>query len=233
MNINIGSILSSIFICLFVSVAGILITVVNTDSKTEEGHSTHDFVFDRLNQAYKDMAPKISEIKKGPLTIHLASPKQVIVLHEHVLTVSPLSDRIHSLRLQVDFDGEGDLVANIDLMGISGNLSDRFWIPRQKKEVMAEARIIKTDKGYEIKPIKLPKAVKVRIRTGLSNNLVDWCNGMSLLSPSFLDCQGIERSLTELTVPLHQDRTYFLEASSLTLEEEKSLGQYLGNLGAR
>lgn len=186
------------------------------------------FVFDRFNKAYEDLAPPLEPIRQGPLTIRLSSPKHVLVLLSHVLQVRPNGDGTHDALLQAEFEGSGDLTADLDLLGLPGRIQDRFLIPLQKKKIHGRVRMDRVAEGYRITPLELPEQVEVEIRTGMGNRLVDWCRRMAQVPLSPLECGGLDRSLSQLEIPMPKDETYVVSEADLTEEERRALDEYLG-----
>lgn len=198
----------------------------SVDAKTARDRSKAVFAFERLNQTYQDITPEIGEINQGPLRIRLSSQKQVVVLKDHRLSVHPVEGHLYQAHLVVEFEGSGDLMADIDLAGLTGQLSDQFFIPFQKKEIQGTVKVERGEKGYHITPVKFPKQVVVEIRSKLVNRLIEWCGQFSLLPASLLDCGALDRSLTRLKIPIPQDQSYFLADESLTPEERSTLQKY-------
>ncbi len=190
-------------------------------------NTVKELVFDRLNQSYQDLNPTLAEVDQGPLLIQLSSPKQVIHLRGHRLSLRPLGNGLHQFHLIAEFEGSGDLSAIIDLMGLDSQFTDTFLIPLQKKKMTGKVKIEHSETGYRITPVSLPKQTQVIIRTGLGGKLVNGCRSLSWLPDAVLDCKNLKRSLTRLTVPLPQGRSYFVAMADLTPQEQDLLAAYL------
>ena len=210
----------------FILLIALITSSSSVDARTVPAPSKAVFVFERLNKTYQDIAPEIGEINQRPLRIRLSSQKQVVVLKQHRLSVHPLEGRVHQADLSLAFEGSGDLMADIDLAGLTGQLSDQFFIPFQKKEIQGTVKVERGEKGYHITPVKFPKQVTVEIRSKLANRLIEWCGQFSLLPTSLLDCGALDRSLTRLKIPIPKDQSYFLADESLTPEERSALQKY-------
>ncbi len=189
---------------------------------------TKTLVFDRFNQSYQDFAPKLDPIKQGPLSIQLSSPKQVLSLKSHTLALRRIGDDLHAFQVLATFEGSGNLFADIDLMGLTSQLSDTFFIPLQKRAISGKIKVEKSTEGYHVTVISLPKHTQVHVRTGLASKLVTWCERFSVLPSSLLDCGNLKRSLTHLKIPLPQNKSYFVAYADLSPEEQKHLAQYFG-----
>jgi hypothetical protein len=191
------------------------------------------FVFERLNKSYVDVSPEIVPIREGPLTIRLSSPHHVLTLRHHTLKMIPLSDGMHNARLQVEFLGSGDLIADLDLVGLNSKLEDNVTIPLQTKTINGRARLSRSQGGYSIIPVVLPATVELEIQSGIAKRLVGWCDQVSWLPSSILDCNKLDRSLSKVSVPVPQDRSYFLSDSDLTEEERAEIDRYLKSSSGR
>ncbi len=181
------------------------------------------FQFDRFNKDYENIAPAIKAVKSGPLIIRLSSPVHRLTLYSHLLEVSPGKDDTYQARLSVEIEGKGQLLAEIDLLGMRRQIQDRFQIPRQKKQVTGEIRVDREAEGYRITPIKIPKAVSITIYSDLGKQLVAWCKVLSL---ALMNCDDLDRMLSELTLSLPQDKPFFVKDAELAPKEQEVLDRY-------
>ncbi len=191
------------------------------------GKRSNEFVFDRLNRTYHDVAPGMSPIRRGPLTIRLSSPRHAITLREHHLELEPQGDGLHSMRLEAEFNGAGDLVADLDLAGLQNRLEDKVIIPVQRKSIDGRVRLERDEGGYSVIPVTMPASVELEIRSGLAKRLVNWCDQVSWLSMNILDCRGLDRQLSTVSFPVPQGGTYFLSDADLTPQEHEQVRAYL------
>ncbi len=192
-----------------------------THSETRPQH----FQFDRLNKSYENVAPKIKEAQSGPLIIRLSSPEHQLTLYSHRLEIQPMGgNNIHQIKLSAEIEGRGRLLAEIDLLGLRQTIKDRFQIPRQKKQLTGKVRIDRETAGYRITPIKTPKSISITIHSDLGLQLVLWCNALPL---PLLDCADLDRVLSQLTLPLPQDKIFFIKNAELRPDEQAALDKYL------
>ena len=187
--------------------------------------SLKHFQFDRLNQDYKNIAPKIKEVQSGPLIIRLSSPKHLLTLHSHALEILRGKDDVHQIQLSAEIEGGGQLLAEIDLFGLGQTIKDRFQIPRQKKQLSGKIRVDREAAGYRITPVKIPKNISVIIHSELGKQLVLWCKALPL---ALMDCDDLDRMLSKLTLTLPQDKPFFIKNVDLRSEERAVLDQYIG-----
>jgi hypothetical protein len=186
------------------------------------------FEFGRLNRSYRDVVSEIEPIRQGPITVRLSSPRQELVVRDHLLRLEPGPGGSHSAELRVDVSGKGWLVADVDVAGIGGRLEDEVTVPPQSQTVEGRAKIRKVAEGYEITPEQLPKSVRVRIRSGIGSRLVDFCDRATGLLFSDMDCGGLDRALSTAVVPLPAaGESYLLEQSDLTAAERQRIDGYL------
>ena len=91
----------------------------------------------------------------------------------------------------------------------------------------ARVRLRRGPSGFEVEALELPKQVEVLIQSRLTNDLLRWCDGISLFAG--FDCSGLERALTRIAVPLPAagGETYALADSELTVEERAQLESFL------
>ncbi len=180
--------------------------------------------FDRLNKTYENVAPKIKTVQSGPLIIRLSSPEHRLTLYSHALEIQHGKNDLHQIQLSAEIEGEGRLLAEIDLLGLRQEIKDRFQIPRQKKQIPGKIRVDREATGYRITPIEIPKNVTIAIHSDLGKQLVLWCKALPL---PLMDCDDLDRMLSQLTLPLPQDKTFLIKNTDLRPEERAVLDQYL------
>ncbi len=84
-------------------------------------------------------------------------------------------------------------------------------------------RVDRETTGYRITPIKIPKNLKIAIHSDLGKQLVLWCNALPL---PLLDCADLDRVLSQLILPLPQDKDFFIKDTDLRPDERAALDQY-------
>jgi len=184
------------------------------------------FVFDRLNRSYQDLAPDLAPIQRGPLTIELSSPHQVVVLKKHALAIRPNGDGTHEARLQVEFLGSGDLIANVKFLGVDQQFKDEVVVPFQKKSIESRVRIARGEGGYTVTVVTSEPA-EMDIHSRVAHQVVDWCNGISSLPLTNLDCGDLDRSLSKAVLTPKAGQSYFLHDADLTTKERREFDRYL------
>ncbi|MEO8503054.1 MAG: hypothetical protein ABI609_04070 [Acidobacteriota bacterium] len=182
----------------------------------------HALTFSLLNKSYTNLAGDLEPITQGPLTVRPSSPKNVLVLKDNRLTLRPVTGQagVQDAHLELDVLGKGWLVADVEAAGVETRFQDELSIPPQTLSFDGQVRLERVDGGYRATAVQAPKHVEVVVKSKLLENLVSWCESMSALPFSGLDCNGLERSISHVALPLPAaGATYFLADSDLTAEE--------------
>lgn len=185
---------------------------------------------ERLNRSYSEVAPEIMPVVEGPLTVRLSSPRNQITVRRHLLRLEPGSGGSHSADLSIEFQGKGWLVADVEAGPVATRLQDEVLVPPQVAKLQGRVRIRRVQGGYGITPEQLPERLGVRIQSGIGRQLVNVCDGASVLLA--LDCPGLERSLSRAVIPLPEaGEEYLLEDAELTAAERSQIDGYLSGQG--
>ena len=185
--------------------------------------------FGSLNGTYRFDDAEIEPVRQGPVTIHLSAPRSSLVLQEHRVTLDPLGDGTHRAAVSLRLLGRGDLVADlVTPAGGSSRLEDLVVLPRQTVDVEGRVRFQRVPGGWDVTALALPEAVEVDIQSRLAGSLVTLCSQLAVFLG--MDCDGLDRSLSRVEVPLPPPGTVFhLPAGDLTAEEVARLEGYLGS----
>jgi hypothetical protein len=195
---------------------------------TVSGAGLGQFQFGRLNRGYSEVAPEIQPIEEGPVTIRLSSPRNNLIVRSHLLRLEPGIGNSHSAELRVEFMGKGWLVADVEVGGASTRFQDEVQVPPQALEMQGRVRLRRVRGGYEVTPEQLPQNVRVRIQSGIGRQIVNLCDGVSVLPFTEVDCPALERELTRAVVPLPAPgESFLLEDAELTAQERQQLDGYL------
>jgi hypothetical protein len=184
----------------------------------------------RLNRSYSEVAPDILPVVEGPLTVRLSSPRNQITVRRHLLRLEPGSGGSHSADLSIEFQGKGWLVADVAAGPVATRLQDEVLVPPQVAKIQGRIRVRKVQGGYGITPEQIPDKLGVRIQSGIGRQLVNVCDGASVLLA--LDCPALEQSLSRAVIPLPAaGEEYLLEDAELTAAERSQIDSYLGGQG--
>lgn len=182
----------------------------------------------RLNRSYNEMAPDILPVIEGPLTVRLSSPRNQITVRKHLLRLEPGSGGSHSADLSIEFQGKGWLVADVEAGPLATRLQDEVLVPPQVAKIQGRVRVRKVQGGYGITPEQIPERIGVRIQSGIGRQLVNVCDGASILLA--LDCPALEKSLSRAVIPLPAaGEEYLLEDVELTAAERSQIDGYLAS----
>lgn len=197
-------------------------------AQSSEAAERRVFAFDRLNRSYRMDDSEMRPVEQGPVTIHLASPRNSLVLKDHSVALTPLGDGTHETSIVLDFLGSGDLVADLVTEGgTSSRLDDLVIVPRQAVRLDGRVRFARVPGGWDVTALRLPKVVPISIQSRLVGNLVTMCGQMGVFLG--LDCDGLDRSLSRIEVPMPEaGSVFFLPEEELTTDEARALDAFLG-----
>jgi hypothetical protein len=157
-----------------------------------------------LNQTHTDLEVAPVPIREGPLAIQLSSPRHRVTLHRNRLVLSPRPGDDPDAWVEAEFEGAGDLVADIEGGPMATRLRDHVVAPRQVVVLRGKARITRDAESYTLRLLEAPPSVPVRIRSGVISRCVAFCRGLGVLAVA--DCGHLERSLSTVQVPLDADQ---------------------------
>ena len=191
------------------------------------GASAREMRFSKLSRTYTDLVSELAPIQQGPLTVRLSSPSHVLVVKDTRLRLTPAAAGAHSAHLEIDLSGKGWLVGDVEAAGVATRLQDELYVMPQTVALDAKVRLRRVPSGYEVEPLELPKQIDVVIQSKLTNDLLGWCEGISIFSG--FDCGGLERSLNRVAIPMPATagEKYHLPDAELTTEERAQLDSFL------
>jgi hypothetical protein len=185
------------------------------------------FQFELLNQAYSQVDTTLPPVERGPLTLLLSSPQATLTLLHHNLRLTPEGQGVHRAELEVEIEGQGDVVAELKVAGSGSRFTDRVTVPRQAGTLVGRVRFEAHPEGYQVTVLELPETFEVRMETGIGGSLLAVCNGFGGFLP--LGCDAIEKALTVAPVPLPPaGDVFFLGEPFLTPDDRVRLEAYLG-----
>jgi len=186
------------------------------------------FRFARFNRSYPEVIPQISPIVEGPLKVQLSAPRSNLTLRSHLLRLEPGPGGSHTAELRVEFLGSGWLVADVDVGGLtSTRLQDKVLVPPQAATLEGRVRVAREPGAYVVTTEQLPKQLRVKIQSGIGNQIVGFCDRVPTLLAD-LDCERLDRALSSAVVPLPPPgESYLLEDADLTPQERQQLDAYL------
>jgi len=186
------------------------------------------FEFGRLNRTYQMDDSQVAPVRQGPVTIHLSSPRNSVILKGHSVSLRPLGGGLYQASVGLDLLGSGDLTADLVTdAGTSSRLEDLVVVPRQTVQVDGRVSFQRVAGGWDVTALTLPPALELDIQSRLAGSLVTLCGQMAVFLG--LDCDGLDRSLSHVEVPLPPaGSVFFLPDDELTADEVARLEAYLG-----
>jgi hypothetical protein len=188
------------------------------------------FEFDRLNRTYRMDDSQVAPVRQGPVTIHLSSPRNSLILKGHSVSLHPLGNGLYQASVGLDLLGSGDLTADLVTdAGTSSRLEDLVVVPRQTVRVDGRVSFQRVAGGWDVTALSLPPAVELDIQSRLAGSLVTLCGQMAVFLG--LDCDGLDQSLSRVEVPLPPaGSVFYLPEAELTADEVARLEAYLAGL---
>jgi hypothetical protein len=179
-----------------------------------------------LNQTYADLDVALAPIQEGPLAVRLSSPSHRLTLHRNRLVLSPSAGVDPDAWVEAEFEGAGDLVADLEGAPLATQLRDHVVVPRQTVRLRGKARITRDEESYRLRVSEAPPSVPVRIRSGVVGRCVAVCRGLGLLA--VVDCERLERALSTVQVPIPSDqRTLQLPDARLSATDRAYLDRFV------
>lgn len=189
-----------------------------------------EFAF--VNGVYEDLDPGLEPVRRGLLTLHIASPRHRLTVHGNRLTIARGDDGVLDVGMTVDFEGEGEIVVDVESAATTNRFEDTLRIPRQKLTVPGRVTVERRlGDGGEVEAYiwtvrAAPPSVSVTIESDVAGRLVTACDAFTRFLP--MDCEALRRSLSEVEVPLPRSGEQFtLSIGRLTPEERAVLDRFL------
>jgi len=184
------------------------------------------FQFEAYNREYVNLRSNAEWEQNGPLSVRVSSPSHRLVIRDHGVDLQPQGGSVFDTRVRVSFSGEGELLADIGLVGAGTRMEDHVVVPLQEVEVEARIRFTAVEGGYEIETLELPEVVNVQIESRLGKQLIDTCK--STLAILGINCSGLDAMFSTAPVPLPKaGGQYFISEDQLGKAERKRLNRFL------
>ncbi len=180
--------------------------------------------FESFNRVYTDLVGELAPFALDPVTVKLSSPKQILLVRDHVARLVPLGGGRVEGTLEIELLGKGSLVADLDLAGRVSRLADDLILPPQRVRLDGAARLERAAGGYRIVAERMPRQVRVEVRSRLIDQVVGLCEGASLLTLGSVDCGPVRGALERPAVPLGDGGgEFFLADSELAAADRAEL----------
>lgn len=193
-----------------------------------------DLSFSLFNGSHSQPGATVAPVVQGPLTVHLSSPTNTLIVKSNRLHLTALADGTYRAVWTAEFLGKGTLVADLDVGGVPGRFEDELLILPQTRTVAGRVRFAPRQGGYEVTIVELPPSVGVAIQSRVGASLVTTCERLDLVPLMNLDCAAFAAALATAVVPLPAaGEVYVLPAGQMTAEERRQLDEFLAVPAAR
>lgn len=184
---------------------------------------------DRVDGVHRDLAADIAPIEQGLVTVQLRPSNPVLEVANHELLLWPVEGGLHGARLTARFRGEAELQADIEIAGLSAQMTDLVELPDQETRLEGKFRITREQEGYRVVAEELPRFVELSVKSRLAGQMVTLCRSVALLAPGGgTECEGLDRLLSAIRLPMPEPgETYFIAAGQLTRHERAQVDSYL------
>ncbi len=181
----------------------------------------------KLDRPYTDFVRELAPVGEPGMSVRLSSPHQTLVLRDHRIRLLPQGDGVFSGDVELDVQGKGDLVADVELGPLVRQLVDEVVVPPQTVRAAGKARIRRVEGGYEIEALEAPRELRLAIQSRTINDILTLCGRASLLTLGALDCTSLEESLGRPAVPVPQGAVFHLADGDLEPADRAALDRLL------
>jgi len=186
-----------------------------------------ELTFARLNRTYSDFVRELAPVGEPGMTVRLTSPHQVLLLRDHRIRLRPEGGGIFAGAVELEVQGKGSLIADVELGPLVRQLTDEVIVPPQTIRAAGRARIRRVTGGYEIAALEAPRDLRVAIQSRTINDILTLCGQAALLTLGALDCSGLESALTRPAIPVPDGSLFHLGDDELTAADRSALDALL------
>lgn len=209
----------------YAPILGVVVAAWLVSPASAEEPTAAEIELSHLNSVYENLDSNLEPIRQGSMTIVVSSPDHRLTVHGNRLRLSPLGTGGVQAEMSVDFEGAGQLIA--DVSGI-GRFTDRVQAPRQTVSATGTARIERLDAGYLFTVLSADPAARLEIQSGVAGQIVSTCRAAALIPFVSLPCDGLETALAYVDVPLPRPgEQLFLPAEDLTVAERAFFDRFV------
>ncbi len=170
-----------------------------------------------INGVYEDLGSNLQPIRQGSITIHVSSPDHRLTVHGNRLTLAPTGDGTLDAAIEVDFEGLGHLIADVETIG---RFEDRVEAPRQTARAAGTVRLTRAADNYLFTVETADPSVRLEINSGVARQVVGACRIFAMIMS--LPCGGLEKSLSAVNVPMPAPGEQLQVRADLLSDEEKA-----------
>ncbi len=170
-----------------------------------------------MNGVHEDLDANLRPIRQGSITIRVSSPDHRLTVHGNRLTLEPRSDGTLEAKIEVDFEGRGHLIADVESVG---RFEDQVQAPRQTARTDGIVRLTRAGDGYVFTVERADRSVPLEIDSGVARQVVSACRMVAVFLN--LPCQSIESALSVIRVPMPGEGEQIQVPASLLSDDEKA-----------
>lgn len=178
-----------------------------------------------LNVTYTGLDSGLEPIREGPLTISLSSPEHRLTVYSSRLTLQPIAGDApggrFAARLEIELDGEGRLIADVEGAGARKRFADEVTASRQTVVATGEVTVEAVADGFLFTLEKPGPAVALEIQSALAGQIVGLCRALAVLPLFDLGCDSLERGLSVARIPMPKPGTPVLLRYAVLSESER------------
>jgi hypothetical protein len=179
-----------------------------------------------LNRTWTDLEGELDPVREGPLSVRLRSPQQRVTVHHNRLVLAAVRPGETDARVEARFEGEGQLVADVEGGPFATTLTDRVRAPLQSVLVKGRVSITRDADAYQVRFVDGRTSAPVKIESRLAGEVVALCGDLGGLA--VVDCNRLRESLSTVQVPLAGgDRALRLPRESLGAQERAYLDRFV------
>lgn len=183
--------------------------LVSVSSSAQAQGALYQFELAGLNRKYPQPVGELPPIDLAPLLVRWRSPDAVVNVISHRVRLWERGNGSYDGEVEVEFEGQGTLVIDLEGPGLSQRLTDAVALPRQRLRVPGRVVFEKVPQGYRVRAKEVPSRVAVELRSQLVGRVLELCRGVELLAFGAVRYQDLERGLTRpvLTLPSELETT--------------------------
>lgn len=182
----------------------------------------------RFNGTYRDLASNLAPVRQGGLDIHISSPRHRLTIHSNRVELTPTGRGTFDLVYEAEFDGDGDLIADVVAPGGSSTqFTDKVSASRQQARATGEVALAAHERGFLITVVKPGPPAQVVIESGLVRQVEGLCGVFALLPLMKIDCEALGDAMGRIRVPLPEPGEEFVLPAEYLTEEEQAFFERL------
>ncbi len=132
--------------------------------------------------------------------------------------------------VEIELEGEGRLVADVEGAGVKNRFTDDVVARRQAVRVHGEVDLERAEDGYRFTVLRRGPAAALAIDSRLAEQVVGICRALALVPFLDLGCDRLEAGLSVVRIPLSERGTkLLLPAAGLTDDERAFFDRLAGS----